>query len=158
MAEKSLSAEQKFRAQVKFIRCLRRKAGRGNKGAGSTTKTKARLNSEIAAVWAEMAEKAFKDAQLDIDNEGHRFLLLCMMAWAFYFKRRRGRHTLWTPEEYHRLLAAFEARKSENPKLSELAICRLLVSDGSFAKHDPPTLRRTLQRAKTTKKLEATVL
>jgi hypothetical protein len=108
---------------------------------------KGRLVRKIARKLARPLDLAFKNAKLDSGNKEHWPLLTIQLAWAVYGTRGPGAPKSWTKKRLRRLLADVRNIKIDDPRLSELECCKLLVKEGKY-KETATTLRRVLQTAK----------
>jgi hypothetical protein len=106
-----------------------------------------KLVRKIARKLARPLDLAFKNAKLDSGNEEHWTQLTVQLAWAVYGTRDPGAPKSWTKKRLRRLLADVRNIKIDDPRLSELECCKLLVKKGKF-KETATTLRRVLQTAK----------
>jgi hypothetical protein len=108
---------------------------------------KGRLVRKIARKLARPLDLAFKNAKLDSGNKKHWPLLTVQLAWAVYGTRGPGAPKSWTKKRLCGLLADVRNIKTDDPRLSEVECCKLLVKNGTY-RQTATTLRRMLQTAK----------
>jgi hypothetical protein len=106
-----------------------------------------RLVRKIARKLARPLDLAFKNAKLDSGNKKHWPLLTVQLAWAVYGTRGPGAPKSWTKKRLRGLRADVRNIKTDDPRLSELECCKLLVKEGKYTE-TATTLRRVLQTAK----------
>ncbi len=109
--------------------------------------------SELRDALTRPIVRAAEKANLDVDDELDKQILMCMLAWSIYGGKGPGRGKTWVDDKQRQLMTDFEAVRLDSPNLKgEEAVCKILCSRKSnFPQYQgltPRTLRRRLQEAK----------
>jgi hypothetical protein len=111
-----------------------------------------RLARRIDRVLRRPLRKAFKEANLNIDDHAHRDQLLVWLAWAVYGGKRVGAPRIRTSKKLLQFFADFQAVQAKNPGMKDTPCCRLLSegkeAEGRYKGRNVDTLRRFLYDAK----------
>lgn len=94
-------------------------------------------------------EMVFDRLGLSGRSERHWKFAALILSFALFGGREGGRRAYWTAKRRKQLRKDVEAMRKENPKLSKLEICRLLLAnDPKYAgkDHKPDSLRRALYK------------
>lgn len=142
-----------------FFKKLKSKPAVGKGAAAGENEWKDEVISKLIDVLSRPIVKAAEKLDLDVKDPTDRQLLMCMLAWSIYGGKGPGRGKTWVDDKQRQLLTDFETVRLGNPLLKgEEEICKLLCSRKSnFSQYQglkPPTLRRRLQEAKKSHRLD----
>jgi hypothetical protein len=143
---KQLTPKKRLNALFPFLHSLLTTA------KPATSPKSERLAHRVERVLRRPLRKAFKEAELNVDDQADRDQLLVWLAWAVYGGKSAGAPRKWTPKKQRLLLTDVRALQTANRGLSETVCCDRLSegkgADGRYKGIKSRTLRRVLQNAK----------
>jgi hypothetical protein len=111
-----------------------------------------RLAHRVERVLRRPLRKAFKEAKLNVDDQGDRDQLLVWLAWAVYGGKRAGAPRIRTSRKLLQFFADVQAVQAKNPGMKDTPCCKLLSkgkeAEGRYKDKNVDTLRRVLYDAK----------
>jgi hypothetical protein len=135
-----------------FKKLKKKKRATAGKGAVGEDRKNDEVVSELREILSRPIVRAAEKANLDVDDQLDRQILMCMLAWSIYGGKGPGRGKMWSDNKLKQLLIDFETVRLTNPDQKEEEICKFLCSRKSnfdqYQALKPATLRRRLQDAK----------
>jgi hypothetical protein len=147
-----------FSKVMRSIEKAKRTRNISDRSAAHHDEKKKAVSAAIRELLVRAIATAAERADLNVEDELDREILICMLAFAIYGGKGPGREKSWDDGRLNQLLADYDVARLGNPNLkTEEDVCKYLCSRKSgFPQYHTlqfPTLRRRLQDAKTLRRL-----